>query len=219
MIRVLLVDDQDLVRAGLKLVLQTESDIEVVGEASDGREGVALARRLSPDVTLMDIRMPQLDGVEATRQLAGPDAREPLAVLILTTYDLDEYVFEALRAGARGFLLKHASPEQLVDAIRVVAAGEAIVSPTVTRRVIEAFAQQRAPGRPPRELERLTERERTVLELIDKGRTNAEIASELCVEASTVKTHVGNVLMKLGLRDRVQAVIYAYEHGVIRAGS
>ncbi|WP_108667208.1 response regulator [Euzebya rosea] len=217
-IRVLLVDDQDLVRSGLRLVLQTEPDIEVVGEARDGAEAVRLAVGLRPDVTVMDVRMPLVDGVEATRKLAGPDVADPLPVLVLTTFDDDELVFEALRAGARGFLLKHASPEQLVEAIRVVAAGEGIVAPAVTRRLIEAFAAGGPPPSPPAELDRLSERERVVLGLLARGLTNAEMAAELFVETSTVKTHVGNVLAKLGLRDRIQAVIYAYDMGVVAPG-
>ncbi len=213
-IRVLLVDDQDLVRSGLRLVLQAEPDIEVVGEARDGAEGVRLAMTLRPDVTVMDVRMPLVDGVEATRRLAGPGVTDPQAVLVLTTYDVDAHVFDALRAGARGFLLKHASPEQLVEGIRAVAAGEGIVAPAVTRRLIEAFTSASVPGPPPPELQRLSERERDVLDLVAAGMTNAEIAAELYVETSTVKTHVGNLLAKLGLRDRVQAVIFAYESGV-----
>ncbi len=218
-IRVALVDDQDLVRTGLKLVLEGEDDIEVVGEAADGRQGVSLVRRLQPDVVLMDIRMRGTDGIEATRELAGPDARSPAAVLILTTYDMDEYVFEALRAGARGFLLKHASPEELVQAVRTVAVGDGIVAPAVARRVIEAFARQPAVRSKPAELQSLTEREHAVLELVARGRSNAEIAAELFVEPSTVKTHIGNLLAKLGVRDRIQVVIYAYEHGVIQPGA
>ncbi len=213
-IRVLLVDDQDLVRSGLRLVLQAEPDIEVVGEARDGAEGVRLAMTLRPDVTVMDVRMPLVDGVEATRRLAGPGVTDPQAVLVLTTYDVDAHVFDALRAGARGFLLKHASPEQLVEGIRAVAAGEGIVAPAVTRRLIEAFTSASVPGPAPPELQRLSERERDVLDLVAAGMTNAEIAAELYVETSTVKTHVGNLLAKLGLRDRVQAVIFAYESGV-----
>ena len=215
-IRVALVDDQDLVRAGLRLVLEGEDDMEVVAEAADGRDGVFAVRRSKPDVVLMDIRMPNMDGLEATRELAGDDGT---AVLILTTYDMDEYVFEALRAGARGFLLKHSSPEQLVEAVRTVAAGDGIVAPAVARRVIEAFARQPATRSAPKELQQLTERERAVLELVARGRSNAEIAGELFVEPSTVKTHLGNVLAKLNLRDRIQVVIYAYEHGIIQPGA
>lgn len=218
--RVLLVDDQDLVRTGLKLMLDAEPDLEVVGEAADGRQGVSAAWQLRPDVVVMDVRMPGTDGIEATRQLAGPDVRDPLAVLVLTTYDLDEHVYAALRAGARGFLLKHATAEELIDGVRRVAAGDGIVAPGVTRRLIEAFARvPDAPRAPPRELAALTERERAVLELLARGHSNGEIAAHLHVETSTVKTHVGNVLSKLGLRDRVQAVIYAYESGVVRPGA
>lgn len=218
-LRVLLVDDQALVRKGLRLVLESEGDMEVVGEAPDGEAGVALARELRPDVVVMDVRMPGLDGVEATRALAGPGVASPQAVLILTTYDLDDYVFEALRAGARGFLLKQDSVEELAGAVRTVASGDAVVAPSVTRRLIEHFTSAAPPAaRQPAELDRLTEREREVLLLVARGRTNAEIAAELFVEPSTVKTHVGNVFMKLALRDRVEAVIYAYEHGLLRPG-
>lgn len=217
-IRVVLVDDQDLVRAGLRLVLQSEPDIAVVGEAADGVQGVRLAQTIRPDVVVMDVRMPLMDGVEATRRLAGADVADPLAVLVLTTYDLDEDVLEAIRAGARGFLLKHAAAEDLVEAIRTIAAGEGIVAPSVTRRLLAAFVAAAPPRRPPAALASLTERERAVLAEVAAGRTNAEIAEELVVEPSTVKTHVSNVLAKLGLRDRVQAVVFAYEHGVVTPG-
>jgi DNA-binding NarL/FixJ family response regulator len=218
-IRVLLVDDQALVRTGFRMVLDAEADIEVVGEAADGLQAVQAARRLRPDVVLMDIRMPNLDGIQATQRLAGPEVADPVGVLILTTYDLDEYVFAALRAGACGFLLKHTSPEELVQAIRTVASGEGLIAPAVTRRLIAEFARTPAAPPPPRELERLTEREREVLALVARGKSNAEIATELVVGATTVKTHVGRVLTKLGLRDRIQAVIYAYEAGLIRPGA
>jgi DNA-binding NarL/FixJ family response regulator len=218
-IRVVLVDDQALVRTGFRMVLDAEPDIEVVGEAADGLQAVQAARRLRPDVVLMDIRMPNLDGIQATRRLAGPEVADPVCVLILTTYDVDEYVFAALRAGACGFLLKHTSPEGLVEAIRTVASGEGLIAPSVTRRLIAEFARAPTSPAPPRELQQLTEREREVLELVARGKSNAEIARELVVGATTVKTHVGRVLTKLGLRDRIEAVIYAYEAGMIRPGT
>jgi DNA-binding NarL/FixJ family response regulator len=218
-IRLLLADDQDLVRTGVRMILETEPDLEIVGEARDGREAVAKARRLQPDVVLMDIRMPDVDGVAATAELTA--LQPPLAtrVLILTTYDLDEYVFAALRVGAAGFLLKHAPSDELVAAVRTVARGEGLLAPQITRRVIEAFADVPLPSAdPPDELARLTERERNTFDLVVRGRTNAEIAQALYVEPSTVKTHVAHALAKLGLRDRVAAVIYAYEHGLLARG-
>jgi len=216
---VLLADDQDLVRTGVRMILEAEPDLEVVGEARDGAEAVARTRRLEPDVVLMDIRMPVLDGVEATRELMALDPPLPTKVLVLTTYDLDEYVFAALRAGAAGFLLKHAPSDSLVEAIRTVARGDGLLAPQVTRRVIEAFAQAPAASTSlPAAVERLTERERATFELVVRGRSNAEIAEELFVEASTVKTHVAHALAKLGLRDRVAAVIFAYEHGLVSPG-
>jgi DNA-binding NarL/FixJ family response regulator len=215
--RVLLADDQEMVRAGLRLILASEPDIEVIAEASDGQAAVRAARRLRPDVTLMDIRMPKLDGIEATRQiLAGTPP--PTRVIVLTTFDIDSYVFEALRAGASGFLLKNAAPEELVRAIRVVTSGAGLLDPAVTQRVIEEFARTPASPRPPRELASLTERELEVLNLVAAGLSNAEIAAQLYVSESTVKTHVARMLTKLRLRDRVQAVVYAYERGVIRRG-
>ncbi len=217
MIRVLLADDQDMVRAGFRLILSTEPDIEVVGEAKDGEEAVAAARRLQPDVVLMDIRMPRLDGISATRRLltGGPS---PTRVVVLTTFDVDSYVYDALRAGASGFLLKNAPPEDLVHAIRVVADGAALLDPAVTRRVIEEFARTPAPKAPSPDVKRLTERELEVLHLLARGLSNAEIASSLFVSEATVKTHVARLLDKLGLRDRVQAVVFAYERGLIRPG-
>jgi DNA-binding NarL/FixJ family response regulator len=215
MIRVLLVDDQPLLRKGFRLVLEAESDIEVVGEATDGAEALAAAADLEPDVVLMDIRMPNLDGVEATRRMEGP------RVLILTTFDLDEYVYEALRAGASGFLLKDVPPEDLVAAIRVVAAGDAVVAPSITRRLLDRFASHlpgTAAADTPAGLDQLTEREREVLVLMGRGLSNAEIAEALFVSETTVKTHVGRILMKLHLRDRVQAVVLAYESGLVRPG-
>ena len=213
---VLIVDDDKLMRAGLRAVLSSDEGIEVVGEASDGRAAIDSARRLDPDVVLMDVRMPEMDGVTATREVlqAAPESR----VVIVTTFEEDDYVFGGLAAGASGFLLKRTGPEELIAAIHTVAAGEALLSPSVTRRVIERMARE--PGVEPQEerLEELTEREREVLELIANGLTNAEIAERLVIEESTVKTHVKRVLMKLDLRDRVQAVIFAYENGVVRPG-
>jgi DNA-binding NarL/FixJ family response regulator len=198
----------------LRLVLEAEPDIEVVAEAADGLQAVEAAR-LRPDLVLMDIRMPNLDGIEATRRLAGPDVADPVRVLVLTTYGVDEYVFAALRAGACGFLLKHTSPEALAEAVRTVASGDGLIAPAVTRRLIAEVARAPAARRPPAELEQFTEREREVLELVARGRSNAEIAREL---PATVKTHVGRVLTKLGPRDRVEAVISAYEAGLVQPG-
>ena len=214
-IRVLVVDDQQMVRAGFALILAAESDIDVVGEAANGEQAVRLARSLEPDVVLMDIRMPEMDGIEATRRLAK-DLHTRSRVVILTTFDEDSYVFEALRAGASGFLLKDCSPEQLVDAIRVTAAGAALLAPAVTGRVIEEFARRPAARPAPPELASLTEREREVLLQLARGFSNAEIAAELYLSEATVKTHVTRLLAKLGLRDRVQAVIFAYESGLVR---
>jgi len=214
-IRLLVVDDQAMMRAGFRMILEAQPDIRVVGEAPDGAAAVAEAQRLRPDVVLMDIRMPRLDGVEATRRLSG------LRVLILTTFDLDEYVVAALRAGASGFLLKDAPPEELVRAVRVVAAGDALLAPSVTRRLLDRFAglPGDAPAAAARALERLTEREREVLGLIARGLSNAEIAAHLVVTEATVKTHVSHVLAKLDLRDRVQAVVLAYDLGLVRPGA
>jgi DNA-binding NarL/FixJ family response regulator len=214
-ITVLIADDQALVRGGLRLIVNTQDDMQVVGEASDGREAIELARRLRPDVVLMDIRMPHLDGLEATRQLSSDQALAATRLLILTTFDLDAYVYEALRAGASGFLLKDAPPEQLVDAIRIVARGDALLAPSITRRLIERFLRQPplAPaGSKP--LDQLTTREREVLELIAHGLSNSEIAVRLYLTEATVKTHVAHIYRKLGLRDRAQAVVYAHEAGV-----
>ena len=212
-------DDQGMVRAGFRSLLASEPDLDVVGEASDGEEAVEVVTRLEPQVTLMDIRMPRLDGIAATRRLVA--ARVPTRVLVLTTFDLDEYVFEALRAGASGFLLKDAPAEELAAAIRVVAAGESLLAPGVTRRVIDAFVRRAAPSsRPPDpRLDQLTPREVEVLGLLARGLSNLDIAERLFISEGTTKTHVSNVLMKLGLRDRVQAVVYAYEHGLVTPGA
>ena len=215
MIRVLLADDQALVRAGFRMILKAEPGIEVVGEAGDGAEAVARARELAPDVVLMDIRMPVLDGIEATRQVVRDDTSP--RVLVLTTFDLDEYVYGALRAGASGFLLKDAPEEQLVSAIRVIATGGSLFAPSVTRRLIEEFSRRTAPTPPPR-LDELTARELEVLRLVARGLTNGEIATALVVSEHTVKTHVAHLLRKLGLRDRTQAVVAAYESGLVRPG-
>ena len=220
-IRVLIVDDQALVRTGLRMILEAEPEIEVAGEAADGEEAIDLVRRHRPDVVLMDVRMPRMDGVEATRRLAGPGIGHPIKVLILTTFDLDEYVVEALRAGASGFMLKDAPAEQLVEAIRVVAAGEALLAPSVTRRLLDRFVAGLPPAAPGGESARvasLSERELEVLKLMARGLSNAEIADKLVVSETTVKTHVSKVLMKLGLRDRVQAVVLAYDEGLVRPG-
>ncbi|MGH3488786.1 MAG: response regulator [Actinopolymorphaceae bacterium] len=219
--RVLLVDDQPLLRTGFRMILESESDIAVVGEAGDGEKAVEEARVLQPDVVLMDIRMPRMDGVEATRTITGADRSSRIKVLILTTFDLDEYIVEGLRAGASGFLLKDVPPVVLVAAIRIVGRGDAVVAPTVTRRLLDKFAENIAPGDKQSEalLGRLTDREQGVLRLMSRGMSNAEIAQELYVSETTIKTHVGNVLGKLGLRDRVQAVVFAYESGLIRPGT
>jgi DNA-binding NarL/FixJ family response regulator len=219
-IRVLIVDDQALVRAGFRMILESEPGIEIVGEASDGLEALEAVREHGPDVVLMDIRMPNLDGLEATRRLVGDDNSGGPRVLMLTTFDLDEYVYEALRAGASGFLLKDTPPEQLVSAIEVIASGDALLSPTITKRVIEEF-DRRPPASmssTPPELEDLTARELEVLGAIARGSSNAEIAKELFVSETTVKTHVARILMKLDLRDRVQAVVFAYESGLVQPG-
>jgi DNA-binding NarL/FixJ family response regulator len=209
-IRVLVADDQSMVRAGFRMLLGGEEDIEVVAEAGNGLEAIEKAARFDPTVVLMDIRMPELDGIEATRRIlaANGDAR----VLILTTFDLDEYVYEALKAGASGFVLKDEPPEQLLAAIRTVAAGDALLSPTVTRRVIKEFGRIPRPA-PPKELEDLSERERDVFRLVARGLSNAEIGQELFISETTVKTHVTHILQKLNLRDRVQAVVLAYQTG------
>jgi DNA-binding NarL/FixJ family response regulator len=211
-IRVLLADDQTLVRGGFRMILRAEPDIDVVGEAADGAEAIALARELDPDIVLMDVRMPNVDGIEATRHIMDGGEHAP-RVLVLTTFDLDEYVYEALRAGASGFLLKDAPEEQLVSGIRIVAGGASLFAPTVTRRLIERFASA-APPAPARALGDLTPREMEVLRLVARGLSNAEIAAELVLSEHTAKTHVAHILDKLDLRDRVQAVVLAYESGI-----
>ncbi|MGH3986009.1 MAG: response regulator [Actinomycetes bacterium] len=219
-IGVLIVDDQALARTGLRMVLEVEPDIDIVGEAADGEEAVSVAAATNPDVILMDVRMPRMDGLEATRRIVRSREHGP-QVLILTTFDLDEYVYQALLAGASGFVLKDIPPEQLVEAIHVVANGDALLSPTITRRLIEEFVR-RPPdaARPlPRELEQLTPRESEILRFVARGLSNAEIAAQAFVSEPTVKTHIARILMKLGLRDRVQVVVYAYEHGLATPGA
>ena len=224
MIRVLVVDDQALVRGGFRTILDSEDGIEVVGEAANGDEAIARVAELTPDVVCMDVQMPGMDGLEATRRITA-DAAYDAAVLVLTTFNREDYLFAALEAGAGGFLLKNSSPEQLIEAVQVVARGDALLSPDVTRRVIEAVTtrpsaaltpEPTTPSPPPAELASLTEREREVLVLLAEGISNAEIAERLWVGEATIKTHVSKVLMKLGLRDRVHAVVYAYEHGVVQ---
>jgi DNA-binding NarL/FixJ family response regulator len=214
-IRVLIADDQALVRGGFRLILEAQHDIQVVGEAQDGEDALAQARGLRPDVVLMDIRMPKLDGLEATRRLLSGDGES--RVLVLTTLDADEYVYEAMKAGASGFLLKDVRPEQLADAVRVVASGDALLAPVITRRLIEDFVRRPPPGSgPPLELAELSQRELEVLKLIAQGLSNAEIAASLFLSEATVKTHVTHILGKLRLRDRVQAVVLAYECGLVK---
>jgi DNA-binding NarL/FixJ family response regulator len=215
-IRILIADDQDLVREGLRMILDAEPDLEVVGEAADGKQALEQARRLDPELLLMDVRMPELDGIEATRRLAQTGSRA--RVLMLTTFDLDEYVYRALKAGASGFLLKDASREQLTTAVRTVAAGEALLAPAVTRRLIEDFCRRPEPGALPPEAETLSERELDVLRLIARGRSNSEIAAQLYLSDATVKCHVARILQKLNLRDRTQVIVYAYETGLVRPG-
>jgi DNA-binding NarL/FixJ family response regulator len=215
-IRVLLADDQVLVRTGFRMILGTEDGLTVVGEAVDGRQAIVLARQLRPDVVLMDVQMPNLDGLAATRQVVAEGSAR---VVILTTFDRDEYLFDALRAGASGFLLKNASPEDLIEAVKVVARGDALLAPEVTRRVLDTFARRPAAAQPrPASLGQLTDRELEVLQLIARGHSNAEIAAALFLGEATVKTHVSRVLMKLDVRDRVQAVVFAYENGVVAPG-
>jgi DNA-binding NarL/FixJ family response regulator len=219
-VRVLIADDQALVRAGFKMILEAEPEIEVIGEAEDGVEAVEMIKRLKPDVALMDIRMPRKNGLEATREIVNGGGDSPTRVLMLTTFDLNEYVYEALRAGASGFLLKDVPAEQLVAGIQVVARGEALLAPSITRRLIEEFAKNSPVERAaPKEIAELTARELEVFKLISRGMSNAEIAAELIVSETTVKTHVARILMKLHLRDRVQAVVYAYESGLSQPGA
>jgi len=212
-IRVLVADDQELIRTGLSMILGAQPGIEVVGQAVDGLEAVALARRLRPDVCLFDIRMPGIDGIAATRELAGPDVADPLAVVVITTFDLDEYVHGALKAGARGFLLKDAGPDLLAQAIHAAAEGDALIAPRITARLLAAFSDTRL-GRPPvQPVEPLTSREEEVLITVARGRTNSEIAADLHISLSTVKTHLASVMAKLGARNRVEIVMWAYETG------
>lgn len=215
-IRVLVVDDQALVRAGFRMILEAEHDVEVVGEAADGVEAVAAVRRLRPDIVLMDVRMPNLDGIAAARQILAGDAAA--RVVMLTTFDMDEYVYDALRAGASGFLLKDVPPERLVAGIRAVVSGEALLAPSITRRLIEGFVHRKPARALPGGVNELTAREREVLELMARGLSNAEIAAVFVVSETTVKTHVARVLAKLELRDRVQAVVFAYECGLVQPG-
>jgi DNA-binding NarL/FixJ family response regulator len=217
-IRLLLVDDEPLVRGGVRMILESEDDLEIVGEAADGNEALELARQLAPDVVLLDIRMPGLDGIQTTRRLLEQPPPVP-RILVLTTFDLDEYVYEAMKAGASGFILKNVPPAKLVDAVRTVATGDALLAPAITRRMIERFVQQPPvpQGRPP-QLEELTERELDILREIARGRSNAEIAGALYLSQATVKSHVNRVLSKLNLRDRTQAAVLAYETGLVRPG-
>ncbi len=217
-IKVLVADDQEIVRTGLTMILNAQDGIEVVGQAPDGRIAVELARRLRPDVSLLDIRMPGVDGIEATRLLAGPDVADPLAVVVITTFDLDEYVYAALRAGARGFLLKDAGPALLAQAVRAAAAGDALIAPSVTTRLLRAFADTGPAGAVAQPLDPLTAREEEVLLAVARGRTNTEIARELFVTLSTVKSHVANLMTKVGARNRVEVALWAYDTGRVRPG-
>ena len=216
-IRVIIADDQHLVRAGLRMILDAQSDIEVIGEAANGRDAVALARELRPDVCLFDIRMPDMDGIEATRHLAGPDVDDPVAIVIITTFDLDEYVHGALKAGARGFLLKDAGPALLVQAVHAAANGDALIAPNVTVRLLATFADKRTRTPPAQPIDALTDREEEVLLTVAKGRTNAEIASELHISLSTAKTHLASLMTKLGARNRVEIAMWAYETGRVKS--
>ena len=216
-IRVLVADDQELVRTGLTMILSAQPDIEVVAEAADGRQAVDLARRLRPDVCLFDIRMPGIDGIEATRLLAGPNVTDPIAVVVITTFDLDEYVYAALRAGARGFLLKDAGPALLAQAVHAAANGDALIAPSVTTRLLGAFAATAPAASPRQPVDPLTEREEQVLAAVARGRTNSEIAQELYITLSTVKTHITSLMAKLGARNRVEIAIWAYETHRVKA--
>lgn len=215
-IRVLIADDQDIIRTGLATILGSQPDVEVVGQAADGREAVALAHRLRPDVCLFDIRMPHLDGVEATRILAGPDVEDPLAVVVITTFDTDEYVTGALKAGAKGFLLKNAGPDLLLQAIRAAAEGDALIAPSVTTRLLASFAENADSSNPTQPFVPLTGREEEVLVTVARGRTNAEIADELHISLSTVKFHLAGLMNKIGARNRVEIAIWAYETRRVR---
>jgi DNA-binding NarL/FixJ family response regulator len=210
-IRVIVADDQEIVRTGLRMILDAQPNIEVIGEAADGRRAVELARRLRPDVCLFDIRMPGMDGIEATRSLAGPAVHDPLAVVVITTFDLDEYVYAALRAGARGFLLKDAGPDLLSQAIHAAANGDALIAPSITARLLETFAGAAPSAQPVQPIDPLTEREEQILATVARGRTNSEIADELYITLSTVKTHIASLMAKLGARNRVEIAIWAYE--------
>lgn len=214
-IRVLIADDQDLVRTGLEMILNAQPDIEVVGTAGDGREAVSMAQRLRPDVCLFDIRMPEMDGIEATRLLAGPDVDDPIAVVVITTFDLDEYVYGALKAGAKGFLLKDAGPKLLVEAINAAAVGDALIAPNITSRLLAEFAQRLNAKAPAQPIDPLTDREEEVLLTVARGLTNGEIAEELFISVSTVKSHVASLMTKLGARNRVEIAIWAHETGRI----
>lgn len=217
-VRVVVADDQEIVRTGLTMILNAQPEIEVIGEAADGRRAVELARRLRPDVCLFDIRMPGIDGIEATRTLAGPAVTDPLAVVVITTFDLDEYVYAALRAGARGFLLKDAGSELLAQAVHAAANGDALIAPSITTRLLRAFADA-GPAAPPRQpVEALTEREEQVLATVARGRTNSEIADELYISLSTVKTHIASLMTKLAARNRVEIAMWAYETHRVRNG-
>ena len=217
-IRVVVADDQEIVRTGLSMILDAQPDIEVVGQAADGRTAVAMARDLRPDVCLFDIRMPHTNGLEATRQLAGPDVDDPMPIVVITTFDLDEYVHEALKAGARGFLLKDAGPELLVQAVHAAAAGDALIAPNVTARLLAAFAESHTTREPVQPVEPLTAREEEVLLTVARGRTNTEIATDLHISLSTVKTHLSSLMAKLGARNRVEMAMWAYETGRVRQG-
>jgi DNA-binding NarL/FixJ family response regulator len=214
-IRVLIADDQDIVRAGLTMILEAQSDIDVVGEAANGREAVTLARELRPDVCLFDIRMPQMDGIEATRQIAGPDVADPLAVVVITTFDLDEYVYGALKAGARGFLLKDAGPELLTQAIHAAADGDALIAPSITARLLAAFVGSGLGEPPAQPIEPLTSREEEILLAVARGWTNHEIAEKMHISISTVKTHIASLMSKLNARNRVEIAMWTYETGRI----
>ncbi|GAA4707632.1 response regulator [Phytohabitans rumicis] len=218
-VRVLVADDQEIVRTGLTMILNAQPDIQVVAEAANGQRAVELAQRLRPDVCLLDIRMPGVDGIEATRMLAGPTVADPLAVVVITTFDLDDYVYAALRAGARGFLLKDAGPALLAQAVHAAASGDALIAPSITARLLTAFASTGPAAPPAQPTEVLTEREEQVLAAVARGRTNSEIADELYITLSTVKTHIASLMAKLGVRNRVEIAIWAYETNRVRAGS